>query len=158
MPVYTIYKIQCGDEVYVGSTRDFTQRKSHHKSACIRENNKDYNLKIYHAIRDNGGWDSKNITPIELCECETFTEARIREEYWRRQYGATLNSRKAHTTVEERCQSHRETNKQWRENHREQYLEYMSQYNAKIAEKKKAAALNPQNSKAVEELHLEATL
>lgn len=159
MPVYTIYKIQCGDEVYVGSTRDFQQRRGGHKTACIRENNKDHNLKIYQAIRANGGWDSKNITPIELCECETSTEARIREEYWRREYGATLNSRKAHITTEERYESHRQQSKEWRENHREQYLEYMSEYNAKTAAKKKAAAINPQNSKPVEEaLQIEATL
>lgn len=146
MPVYTIYKIQCGDEVYIGSTRDFTQRKSQHKSCCHKESCKEYNLKIYQTIRENGGWDSKIITPIELLECETITEAHIREQHWIREYNATLNMKQAHITTEERYESHRQQNKVWRENHREQYIEYMSQYNAKNAAKKKAAALNQQSN------------
>ena len=138
MPVYTIYKIQCGDEVYIGSTRDFIQRKSQHKTNCNNENKKTYILKIYQAIRENGGWDSKNITPIELVDCETMIEARIREEHWRREYGATLNSRKAYQTIEER-------------------KEQVSK--AQDRAKNKAAAINLQNSKPVEEaLHLEVKL
>ena len=54
-----IYKIVCNDlnitDCYVGSTTDFTTRKSHHKSSCNNETDSRYHLKVYKMIRDNGG-------------------------------------------------------------------------------------------------------
>lgn len=45
-----MYKIVCNDltvkDCYVGSTTDFTNRKGQHKSCCINENLKNYNLKV----------------------------------------------------------------------------------------------------------------
>ena len=150
MPVYTIYKIQCGDEVYIGSTRDFIQRKVQHKSCCNKESCKEYNLKIYQAIRENGGWDSKNITPIELVDCETMIEARIREEYWRREYEATLNMVRAYQTIDERTKERKNSTIEWKAKN----PNYQREYRAK----KKAAAINLQNSKPVEKaLQIEAT-
>ena len=51
-----IYKITVGDKKYVGSTDDYKIRMKKHKSDCfnINQQNK-YNLKIYQAIRENGG-------------------------------------------------------------------------------------------------------
>ena len=50
-----IYKIVCNDlnikDLYVGHTTDFRRRKGGHKS---RSSSSD--MKIYKAIRDNGGW------------------------------------------------------------------------------------------------------
>lgn len=146
MPVYTIYKIQCGDEVYIGSTRDFTQRKSQHKRSCNLETVKGYNLKIYQVIRENGGWDSKIITPIELLECETITEAHIREQFWIREYSATLNMRQAYITKEDRQKQKNIARDKWEKNHPEENREKRNKY------QRERRALNLQNSTQVEEV------
>jgi hypothetical protein len=96
--IYTIYKISIAGEDYIGSTRDFKQRKRDHKKKC---NKLIHNCKLYTTIRENGGWDCCNITPIEEFECETKRQAECREEYWRREYKATLNMKKAFRTEAE---------------------------------------------------------
>ena len=88
-----------GDYTYIGSTRDYIQRKQKHRSNC-----KTNNLMLYQFIRQNGGWEKCEMIPIEECECETQLQARIREEYWRREYNAVLNTLKAHVTNQERIQ------------------------------------------------------
>ncbi len=83
--IYTIYKISIAGEDYIGSTRDFKQRKKSHKSICNNNNDTRYSLKLYNTIRENGGWDCCNITPVEEFDCETKRQAECREEYWRAQ-------------------------------------------------------------------------
>ena len=59
-----IYKIEHIDNdilVYVGHTTNFTNRKYQHKSNCINETSKEYNHKVYHLIRENGGWEAFNM-------------------------------------------------------------------------------------------------
>jgi hypothetical protein len=99
--IYTIYKISIAGEDYIGSTRDLKQRKREHKSACYNPNYHSYDSKIYTTIRANGGWDCCEITPVEEFECETKQQACIREEHWRREYKALLNTYKAFRTDEE---------------------------------------------------------
>ena len=94
---YIMYRISIADYTYIGSTKDFKQRKNSHKQVCNNVNNPIHNLKVYQMIRENGGWDKCEMIPIEECECENNTQARIREEYWRREYDAKINSRKAFT-------------------------------------------------------------
>jgi hypothetical protein len=96
---YIIYKITIEDYTYIGSTKDFNQRKKTHKSTC-----KTNKLMLYQFIRQNGGWDKCEMTPIEEYECEGQIQARIREEYWRREYNAVLNTIKAYSTNQERIQ------------------------------------------------------
>ena len=94
---YKLYKL-CSDycdDFYIGSTRDFTTRKSNHKSACNYINNKEYNQKKYKTIRANGGWENWRIVVIELMQNATKLEAQIREEELRTELDATLNSMKA---------------------------------------------------------------
>ena len=83
---YTFYEIVCKDEdkdfIYIGSTKDFKNRKYQHKSACINQTDKQHYYQLYQFIRENGGWDNFNMNPIEICECETKTHARIREQFW----------------------------------------------------------------------------
>jgi hypothetical protein len=95
--LYYIYRITIGDNIYIGSTKDFDQRKCQHRSACKMNKN----VKIYNIINENGGWDACEMTPIEEFQCETYIAALIREEYWRREYKATMNSKKAYQTEEE---------------------------------------------------------
>ena len=100
--IYTIYKISIAGEDYIGSTRDLKQRKGKHKNAFYNQNNKNHHYKLYQHIGENGGWDCCDITPVEEFECETKREAECREEYWRREYKATLNMRKAYQTEDEK--------------------------------------------------------
>ena len=57
-----IYKITCNDvninDVYVGHTINFVQRKHAHKQNCINEKSPNYKCKLYEAIRNNGGWSN----------------------------------------------------------------------------------------------------
>lgn len=97
--MYIMYRITAGDYTYIGHTMDFTQRKTQHKSACKTEESK-----VYQMIREVGGWDNCEMVPIEEYDCEGQLQARIREEYWRREYNANMNLRRAYRTEEERIE------------------------------------------------------
>ena len=132
-----IYKIVCEDEIYVGSTCNFKSRKANHKKACNDENDKKHNFKVYKIIRANGGWKNAVITPIELFPCNSSIEARIREEYWRKELQAEMNTIKAFVTEEEIAES----NKKYREEHRveinERMKKYREEHREEINERKK---------------------
>jgi hypothetical protein len=90
-----IYKIVCNDlnitECYVGHTTDIVRRKYDHKSNCKNETNKYHNLKIYKAIRENGGWENWCMVIIEKYPCKDVSEACIRERYYYEQLHSNLN-------------------------------------------------------------------
>lgn len=113
MTKYTIYRITSGEYHYIGSTKDFNQRKSQHKLNCSR----DGHLPLYVKITENGGWANCSIVPIEELDCERRITALIREEYWRRQYVNTLNVNQAYVSEEERSDrkkaSNAKTNAVW---------------------------------------------
>jgi len=101
---YTIYKIQINDYIYIGSTKNFTIRKSKHKWYC--NNGKD--LLVYRTIRDNGGWDCCSMVPIKEIEVETKLQAHIAEEAVRVEYNAQMNTIRAYVTEDERKELHRQ--------------------------------------------------
>lgn len=107
---YIMYKISIKDYIYIGSTKDFKQRKIRHKCECKKSE-----LKVYNIIRENGGWENCEIIPIEEFECDGMIQSRIREEYWRREYNANMNSKQSHTTQEERIHHKIEHMKIYRE-------------------------------------------
>lgn len=107
---YIIYRISINDYIYIGSTLDFNQRKIRHKSECQLSH-----IKLYQIIREQGGWDKCEMVPIEEFECDGMIQSRIREEYWRREYNANMNSKQAHTTLEEKKQYKNEHAKGYRE-------------------------------------------
>tara|TARA_R110001592_G_scaffold343358_1_gene633792 strand:+ start:1215 stop:1733 length:519 start_codon:yes stop_codon:yes gene_type:complete len=138
---YCIYKICCNDlpeYIYVGSTKVFRQRKSHHKQKSIKGNTE----KLYTTIRENGGWDNWRMVIIEECGEISLTQARIREEENRIKLKANLNMKKCHLT-EEKIKEHKkqyyeankeankenkkEQNKQYRETNKEKIKEYYQQ-------------------------------
>jgi len=88
-----IYKITCKDEnindIYVGHTTNFVKRKCLHKYACTNLDNK---LKIYHIIRQNGGWENWDMTEIAMYNCKNKTEARLKEQQHYEDLNANLNS------------------------------------------------------------------
>jgi len=119
MKVYTVYKICCLDDsvgdIYVGSTNSFGKRVNDHGYACNQIKNSHHNFKLYQTIRANGGLDNWEIIPIETHENISKKDARIREEYWRRELCATLNMRKSYRSKEDlnayRCMKQKEYNK-----------------------------------------------
>jgi predicted GIY-YIG superfamily endonuclease len=91
-----MYKIVSKDlnnnYVYVGSTTDFAKRKSSHKTNCINENNRFYNIKVYKMIRENGGWNEFEMIEIEKYPCNDSNESAARERYWKEHFNANMNS------------------------------------------------------------------
>ena len=91
-----IYKIFCKDEnvndLYIGHTTNFSQRKSCHKSACENSKNFLYDIKLYKTIRENGGWGNWNMQELEVLNLKNSTEARIKEAEYYEKYKANLNS------------------------------------------------------------------
>jgi len=105
---YVIYCIYCKDEVihdiYIGSTYDINTRMNSHKTSYKKKQQK-----IYKIIRANGGWENWEYTILETLECNAI-EAEKREEYYRKDLEADMNSRKAFITQEELREKTKESN------------------------------------------------
>jgi len=141
MPYY-IYKIVCNDvsitEFYVGSTTCIRKRKYCHKCDCNNPNSKSYNVKIYQTIRENGGWDNWRMVIIEEMIDATNIQAHIREEHYRLELGATLNTYCCGTGLIEKeyQKEYRQTNKDtineynkiYKETNKEQLKEYNKEW------------------------------
>ena len=101
-----IYKIVCKDlsinNIYVGHTTDWIKRKYQHKNACINENNKKHNRKVYEMIRENGGWNKWEMVEIEKYPCNDSNEARAKEREWYETLNANMNTYNPLQTKEER--------------------------------------------------------
>jgi hypothetical protein len=91
-----IYKITCKDsnvnDLYVGHTTNFVQRKHAHKQSCINNKSNNYKCKLYETIRNNGGWDNWNMEIINFFNCNDHYEARKKEQEFFVLLNATLNS------------------------------------------------------------------
>jgi hypothetical protein len=132
-----MYKIVSNDlninDCYVGSTTEFTKRKSNHKSDCTNANGKRYNFKVYKFIRDNGDWQNWSMILIEMYPCTNHLESLQRERYWCEHLNATLNSLVPSRSPKEYTFDHKEHKKQYlelyRENHKEQIKKKSTQYN-----------------------------
>jgi hypothetical protein len=101
MTEYTFYQIECNGKRYVGYSKNFKNRIQNHKSDCYNDKDKNYNYPLYKYIRENGGWNSCQITILEKCNFETKQDANKREEYWRIEKEAILNGKKCFRTNEE---------------------------------------------------------
>jgi len=80
------------DLIYVGHTTNFRQRKYSHKSNCNNTNGRDYNLKVYEMIRENGGWNEWQMIQIEEFCCKNKREAEKRERELMEEFNSKLNS------------------------------------------------------------------
>jgi len=144
-----MYKLCCKDttikEIYVGSSTNFTQRKRGHKSSCNNPNGKQYNLKVYKFIRENGGFQNWNMVLIEYFPCETELELGRREDYWKQELQSSLNTYSPHIyeTKQEAQHKYRENNKEkaveyhkvWRETNKEYKAEKDKEYYQKNKDK-----------------------
>ena len=133
--VYKLWSTVDPENLYVGSTKKMLKyRLTKHRCS-------DRKSRVYRHLRQY----EKATWAIELVE-EYDGELRKREEYWRVQLGATLNSNRAFQTPEQRAAQTREKSRRWvarnrekhRENvrksyakHREKKLEYMREWRAK---------------------------
>jgi hypothetical protein len=99
---YVIHTIQCNipdvHSVYVGSSKNFTQRKSDHK---FRSKNVTNTNKLYTAIRKHEGFEDWSMEAIEYCICETQFEASKRERCFCAELKADLNMIRAQSSREE---------------------------------------------------------
>jgi hypothetical protein len=138
-----IYKLCCKEptinDIYIGHTTNFTQRKNQHKTNCYNENSNNHNLYVYKFIRDNGGWDNWSMIQIEIYKCNNKREAEIRERYWIETLNAQLNCISPITTNQEKEQQKKEwyeinkdyileKSKQNYEENKEKKIEYQKQY------------------------------
>jgi hypothetical protein len=93
-----IYKLVHKDDVnneniYIGHTTNFRNRKYKHKSSCNNSNDKHYNEPMYNYLRNNGGWDEWVMIEIEKYPCEDIREAEKKERYWIEHYKSNLNKK-----------------------------------------------------------------
>jgi hypothetical protein len=149
-----IYKIQHIDNpelLYVGSTTDFTKRKYQHKSCC--SNDKCYNYKLYQMIRENGNWDMFNMVVIKPFPCQNKRDAEAEEDKVMREMKATLNSKRAFITPEERIELRKQYNLEHRDEIAEQSKQYRLEHKDEITEHKKQYRL--ENKDKIKEYNME---
>ena len=119
-----IYKLCCLDvnikDIYVGSSTNFKQRKSCHKTDCNNEKGKSYNSYIYKFIRDNGGWDNWTMIELHKYPCNDKRELECEENRMMNELQSQLNSQKSYRTEEEVVEYKKEHNKKYKNDHKEE--------------------------------------
>ena len=92
--IYKIIHISRPEWFYIGSTNNFSRRKSSHKKAHKNKVSKKYWTKLYIYIRMHG-WDSFEISIIEEGEVETKYDIKVIEQKFLDNLVPTLNSNNA---------------------------------------------------------------
>lgn len=127
-----VYKIvnDIDDEIYVGSTRDsLCKRMSSHRSMAKNPLGKYSQGKIYQKMR-GCGIEHFRIVLVEEYPCKNKDQLRAREEYWRKELQATLNSVSAYTSKEEA----KKRNNDYYHEHHDYFLQKKREYNKKNKE------------------------
>ncbi len=122
-----IYKIQHVDKedlIYVGSTTDFTKRKSSHKSCCNDPKNSRHNLKVYKLIRENGGWEMFRMIEIKKYSCNDKREAEAEEDKIMKELKANMNT---YSAVWD-CSKHIENKRIYNINNKERHDRQMKEW------------------------------
>jgi hypothetical protein len=128
-----IYKLCCLDvnvtEIYVGSTTNFKLRNQHHRNCCNNPAQKRYNQYNYQFIRNHGGYENWRMIVINEFPCKSNREAECEEQRVMVELGATLNSKRAFRTEQEK----QEQMKQLCEKRKTdpKYIEYQKQFEKK---------------------------
>ena len=144
-----IYTITSGDDFYVGSTKDFTDRWRKHKSNMANKNSHEYNKKLYQVIRENkNDW---NMTIHHEYPCETEEELKKEEQKTMDELKPTLNVWRAYTSEEQR----KERDKQYSLDNKEHKAEYHKQryQNNKVKIKEQTAQYRLDNKDKINEWH-----
>lgn len=126
--VYGLRKKETETILYVGSTKNITERKQGHKDKFYNPTSISYNFKIYNHIRENGGWEVFEFIILETIE-DILTK-RIREQFWINKYGINnlLNEVDAYITEEERKERVRIGRSKRYNANKELYAEKMKAY------------------------------
>jgi len=130
MKDYFFYKIVCNDlsvkNAYVGSTENFTIRKSAHKNSST--NPKKAHQKIYATMAENGGWNCWSMVLIETRSFETRLEAKRLERFHYEQLNSdhALNMISPQRDYEEGLAYY----KKYYKNNKEKYAAYRKEYHA----------------------------
>ena len=129
--------------IYIGSTANMTKRKHAHKRDSKTKNNK-----LYTTIRESGDWDNWRMVLVEELGDVSRNEAVIREEHYRVEFQANLNSIRCHITKEQRKEylevnkeQIKQQNKEYREANKEKRKQYdKKRYHANKEQKKNCAS------------------
>jgi len=122
-----IYKLCCNDpnvtEIYVGSTTNFKSRKYCHKTNCNNnsEKNKNYNLKVYKFIRDNGGFQNWSMIMLEQYNCENKKQLQSRERYYIELLKSSLNNNIPTRTKQEYNIDNKDKLKEYQKKYQKEY-------------------------------------
>ena len=115
-----VYKIEVGDELYIGSTEE---------KLCVRQGSHNRDLKkfphrkLYKACIDNGV-DKIKCWWVADIVFNSYVERRAIEETYRKELNAKLNSIRCYRSHEEK----KEDRKQYNLDHKEELKEYKKQY------------------------------
>ena len=90
--IYKIYDNNNKEEFYIGSTKNFSSRMSHHKKNVRNKVGKLYWCKVYQYIRANGGWDNFTKDIIEAGTCSDCKFIKQKEQFYITLHKPTLNS------------------------------------------------------------------
>ena len=90
--IYKIYQEELPEMIYIGSTTNFSSRKSNHKKNCNNRVSKKYKYPLYQYIRGCGGWGEFKMSIIEKYPCKSSVEGLQREKELIELYGAKLNT------------------------------------------------------------------
>jgi predicted GIY-YIG superfamily endonuclease len=90
--IYKIYQTEFPDILYIGSTTNFSNRKSSHKKNCNNRVSKKYHYPIYQYIRNCGGFEQFKIEIVEKFPCKTKNEGLLKEKELIKFYNAKLNT------------------------------------------------------------------
>ena len=144
-----IYKLCCKnttiEDIYIGSTTNFKERKRAHKTNCNNENNRNYNINVYKFIRNHGGFNNWDMILIEKVKCNDKMElCKIEREYIEKTEN-NLNKVIPIRSHKESCQIYRDNNKEkekerhrlYRENNKEKEKERHRLYRENNIEKEK---------------------
>ena len=133
---YTIYKLVCKDEdvtgIYVGSTKKFVKRKNVHR--CDSKKEKKTN-KLYKCVNSNGGIQNWDFVVLDICTCETQSDAFIREQIWYDELKPELNTYKPQINLEEKRMYKLEHDKVYYIENKEKIAECKKQNYVKNTEK-----------------------
>lgn len=107
--VYDIrHKTNLDLQVYVGSTKNFSQRKKDHKRDCNKTTRKGHNYRVYKYIRANGGWEAWEMT--EIYYGSQFRE--LEKELLKEHFEECINSDMTGRTQAEWQSEYRKKNKE----------------------------------------------
>ncbi len=78
--IYKIFNLLTPEIFYIGSTVNFSRRKSQHKKGTTNKTSKAYHYPLYQFIRVVGGFDYFTMEIYERYPCNSREEGRIREQ------------------------------------------------------------------------------